>query len=388
MRKALNSKAVDGFKPQSKRYEVHDVLCPGFSLRVYPTGRKVFTVKYRYGLKQRRVPLGVYPRVCLGDAREKAMEALRLVDDGIDPAARRRQLGTRVEVSCNDFVRQYARPRNRSWRQAERILQREFVAVHGQRDIREIKRHDILELMDGAIERGAPYQANRIHSNLRKLFNWCTERNIIETSPVTGTKPPTREAPRDRVLKDDEICAVLRVCAKENYPFGQFVPLLLATAQRRGEVSQMKWSQVDLDAKQWVIPAELSKNGKPHVVPLNDFALRMLATVPRFEDCDWIFTTTRRSPISGFSKALRYVHAESETSGWRFHDLRRTAASGMARAGIAPHVVEKVLNHVSGIISGVAAIYNRYGYNSERREALDAWGKCLENMATTISHEG
>lgn len=380
MRKALNAKAIEAFKPKVKRYEVHDVLCPGFSLRVFPTGRKVFTVKYRYGLTQRRLPIGVHPRISLAKARDKALEALRLVDEGIDPAARRRQLGMNVEAICGDFIRQYARPRNRSWKEAERILQREFVAVHGQRNIREIKRHDILELMDGAIERGAAYQANRIHSNLRKLFNWCMERGIIEASPVAGTKPPSREQPRDRVLTDDEIRAVLRVCAKEPYPFGQFVPLLLATAQRRGEVSQMKWSQVDLDAKQWVIPAELSKNGKPHVVPLNDFALRMLAAVPRFADCDWVFTTTRRSPISGFSKALRHVHAESETSGWRFHDLRRTAASGMARGGIAPHVVEKLLNHVSGIISGVSAIYNRYGYNAERREALDKWGEFLDGI--------
>jgi len=380
MRKALSVKAINAFKPQSKRYEVHDVLCPGFSLRVFPSGRKVYTVKYRYGVKQRRLPLGVHPRISLQEARAKAIEALRLVDDGIDPAARRRQLGMTVEAICGDFIRQYARPRNRSWKEAERILQREFVAVHGQRDIREIKRHDILELMDGAIERGAAYQANRIHSNLRKLFNWCLERGIIDTSPVLGTKPPTREQARDRVLTDDEIRAVLHVCAKDAYPFRQFVPLLLATAQRRGEVSQMKWSQLDLDAKQWVIPAELSKNGKPHVVPLNDFALRLLAEVPRFTDCDWVFTTTRRSPISGFSKALRHIHAESETTAWRYHDLRRTAASGMARAGIAPHVVEKVLNHISGTISGVAAVYNRYGYDAERREALDKWGTFLEDL--------
>ena len=155
---------------------------------------------------------------------------------------------------------------------------------------------------------------------------------------------------------------MLRVCAKEPYPFGQFVPLLLATAQRRGEVSQMKWSQVDLDAKQWVIPAELAKNGKPHVVPLNDFALRVLSEIPRFADdqCDWVFTTTRRSPISGFSKALRHVQAESETSGWRFHDLRRTAASGMARLAVAPHVVEKALNHISGKISGISEKQSDY----------------------------
>ena len=380
MRKALSAKAIEAFKPQVKRYEVHDLLCPGFSLRVYPTGRKVFTVKYRYGLKQRRLPLGVYPRLSLSQARDKALEALRLVDGGVDPAARRRQLGMRVETICDDFIRQYARPRNRSWKEAERILQREFVAVHGQRDIRDIRRPDILELMDGAIERGATYQANRIHSNLRKFFNWCMERGIMEASPVLGIKPPTREQARDRVLSDDEIRAVLRACADEPYPYRQFVPLLLATAQRRGEVSKMRWSEVDLDAKIWVIPAELSKNGKPHVVPLNDFALRLLTEIPRFPDCNWVFTTTRRAPISGFSKALRHIHTQSETSEWRFHDLRRTAASGMARAGIAPHVVEKVLNHISGTISGVAAVYNRYGYDAERRTALDQWGTFLDDL--------
>jgi integrase len=380
MRKALSVKAIEAFKPKVNRYEVHDLLCPGFSLRVFPTGRKVFTVKYRYGLTQRRLPIGVHPRISLAEARNKALEALRLVDEGIDPAARRRQLGMNVETICGDFIRQYARPRNRSWKEVERILQREFVAVYGQRDIREIKRHDILELMDGAVERGAAYQANRIHSNLRKLFNWCMERGIVDLSPVMGTKPPTREQARDRVLTDDEIRAMLTACAKDVYPFRQFVPLLLATAQRRGEVSQMKWRDLDLDAKQWVIPADLSKNGKPHVVPLNDFALRLLAEVPRFPDCDWVFTTTRRSPISGFSKALRHIHAKSETSEWRFHDLRRTAASGMARAGIAPHVVEKVLNHISGTISGVAAVYNRYGYDAERREALDKWGEFLDGL--------
>jgi hypothetical protein len=235
MRKALSVKAIEAFKPEAKRYEVHDLLCPGFSLRVFPTGRKVFTVKYRYGLTQRRLPIVVHPRISLAEARRKALEALRLVDEGIDPAARRRQLSMTVESVCADFIRQYARPRNCSWREAERIMDREFVSVFGQRDIREIKRHDVIELMDGAIERGASYQANRIHAHLRMLFNWCMERGIIETSPVAGTKPPTREQARDRVLTDDEIRAVLRVCANEPYPFGQFVPVLLATAQRRGE---------------------------------------------------------------------------------------------------------------------------------------------------------
>ncbi len=380
MRKALTAKLIEAFKPQAKRYEVHDLLCPGFSLRVYPTGKKVYNLKYRYGLKQRRLPLGVHPRVTLAHARDKALEGLRLVDEGIDPAARRRQLSMRVETICEDFIRQYAKPRNSSWRETERILQREFVAAHGQRDIREIRRCDILEMMDGAIERGATYQANRIHSNLRKLFNWCMERGIVDASPVAGIKAPTREQARDRVLDDDEIKAVIHAGGGDTYPYGPFVLMLIATAQRRGEVAQMRWSEIDFDQSIWVIPAERSKNGKPHVVPLSAYALRTLTNMPRHLDCDWVFTTTRRCPINSFSKATRRIHEASSTSDWRLHDLRRTAASGMARAGVAPHVVEKVLNHISGTISGVAAVYNRYGYDAEKRAALDAWGAFLDEL--------
>ncbi|WP_103098818.1 Arm DNA-binding domain-containing protein [Novosphingobium guangzhouense] len=140
MRKALTAKTIDALKPAERRYDVHDLLCPGFSVRVGKQGQKTFTVKYRYGLKQRRLHLGVYPRISLLQAREKALEALRNVDEGIDPATRRRQLSLRVEAVCQDFIKQYAKPRNRSRQEAERILQREFVAVHGQQDIRRVTR--------------------------------------------------------------------------------------------------------------------------------------------------------------------------------------------------------------------------------------------------------
>lgn len=381
MRKALTAKTIEALKPSTRRYDVHDVLCPGLSVRVGKQGQKTFTVKYRYGLKQRRLRLGVYPRISLAQAREKALEALRNVDEGTDPAALRRQLSTRVETVCEDFIRQYARPRNSSWREAERILQRELVAGYGQRDIRDIKRADVIELMDAAIERGSAYQANRILSHIRKLLNWCLERGIIDATPIAGLKAPTRERSRDRVLDDDEITAVLRACARDVYPYRQFTPMLLATAQRRGEVAAMLWSEIDIAAKTWVIPAERSKNSKPNVVPLNDFALNLLGDMPRFVGCDLVFTTTQEAPINGFSKGIRRVHERSQTSEWRFHDLRRTAASGMARAGVAPHVIEKVLNHISGSISGVAAVYNRWSHNPEKRAALDAWGSMLEQLA-------
>lgn len=151
----------------------------------------------------------------------------------------------------------------------------------------------------------------------------------------------------------------------------------------------MRWSELDLEQKIWVIPAERSKNGKQHVVPLSNYVLKMLDEVPRFPDCDFVFTTTKRSAASGFSKWLRRIQSESETTGWRYHDLRRTAASGMARARVQPYVVEKILNHVSGTISGVAAVYNRYGYDEEKTEAMEKWGEFLEeltNESSTANH--
>jgi integrase len=129
-----------------------------------------------------------------------------------------------------------------------------------------------------------------------------------------------------------------------------------------------------------VIPAERAKNGKPHVVPLSTYAQSVLADVPRFLDCDYVFTTTHRSPISGFSKMVRRLSDGSGTSDWRLHDLRRTAASGLARAGTPQHVIEKVLNHISGTISGVAAVYNRYAYDAEKHGALEQWRAFLEQQ--------
>lgn len=202
-------------------------------------------------------------------------------------------------------------------------------------------------MMDRAIERGAAYQANRIHSHLRKLFNWCLDRGKIEASPMTGTKAPTREKARDRVLTPAEIARLVAACRAEPYPFGPYTLILLVTAQRRGEVANMRWSEIDWENNVWEIPGERSKNGKPHLVPLSPLALSVLRGIPRFEGCDLVFTTTRTSPISGITKMVIRLQDASETRDWRLHDLRRTAATEMAKMGIVPHVVEKVLNHIS-----------------------------------------
>jgi integrase len=324
--------------------------------------------------------IGVYPIISLADAREKARAAFREVSEGVDPTAVRRRKNMTLREGVDAFIRQYAKHRNRSWRESERTLIREIVSRFGERDIAAITRADILEAVDAAVERGAHYQANRIVSHTRKLFNWFLERGIIETTPLSGVRAPMREISRDRVLSPDEIARVVSTCRKMPYPFGPYTLMLLVTAQRRGEVANMRWSEIDEAAKAWQIPSERSKNGKPHIVPLAPIALAILKDVPRIANCDFVFTTTLRSPISGIAKMLLRIQAASETTGWRLHDLRRTAASEMAKIGVAPHVVEKILNHMSGTISGVAAVYNRYGYDAEKRAALIEWGEFLEGL--------
>jgi integrase len=380
MRKALSDKTVSAAKPQAKRYDIRDTHFPNFGVRVSPRGGKSFFVSYRHGPKQKRMTIGTYPRTSLSAARAKAMDALRQVDEGIDPAGRRRQPGLLVDAVVKDFIRQYAKPRNRTWKDTQNMLERELVTPFGQCDIRTITRAHLLEIMDAAIDRGAGYRANRILCNVRKLFNWCLERGIVETNPAQGIKAPVKEEARDRVLSEDELRRVVTACRNESYPFGPIVLLLLATAQRRGELAEMKWNEINFDNATWEIPSARSKNKRANVVPLTPFALSILETMPRFVNCDYVFTTTRKTPVSGFSKMLKRISEGSETSDWHLHDLRRTAASGMAQVGVAPHVVEKVLNHSSGIISGVAAVYNRYGYVSEKREALENWCNHLEAL--------
>ena len=385
MKKALTNKTLEALKPTGKRYAVHDTHCPGLVVRVNANGTKTFAATYRYGLKQRRLTLGSYPIITLTEARDRARGAFRDVLEGIAPQAVRRRKNMNLREGVETFIEQYAKPRNRSWKEAERILTRELVTRFGERDLTLMTRADILEAADAAIARGSRYQANRIVAQSRRMFNFFLERGIIESSPLIGIRAPMREYSRDRVLTRDEITRLIAACRAEPFPFGPYTLLLLATAQRRSEVANMRWSEIDWERKVWEIPASRSKNGKPHEVPLSPFALDALKDIARFEGSDLVFTTTGYSPISGITKMVLRVQAASKTSNWRLHDLRRTAASEMARMGIPPHVVEKVLNHVSETLGGVAGIYNRYGYNPEKRDALERWGAFLEQLESSDS---
>lgn len=317
MRKSLTDKTIVSLKPRTRRYDVRDIYLPGFGVRVSTEGRKAFYAVYRYGTKQRRMTLGAYPVTTLAMAREKALVVFRQVGEGIDPQNVRRHKFMTLRDGVEAFIRQYARPQNKCWKETERVLHRELVSRFAERDVKQITRRDILIAVDDAVERGANYQANRIVSYTRRMLNWFVERGIVDVSPMVGVKAPRREKPRDRVLSDDELKRIIVACREETFPFGDYVLMLMATAQRRTEVANMRWSEINFAEKVWEIPAERSKNGKPHTVPLTPFALEILENVPHFIDCDLIFTTTRTTPISGITKMHRRISENSGTSGWR-----------------------------------------------------------------------
>ncbi|CAO4151933.1 Prophage integrase IntA [Methylorubrum aminovorans] len=366
---------------------------------VQPAGGKSWAVRYRAAAKPRKLTLGPYPRLGLADAREAARTALRAVAEGRDPAGEKQ--AAKVEVAAvqtmrfgtvvADYIERYAKPRNRSWRETASFLTRTLDATDKwqEKDVRAIGRKDVLDALDAVVARGASIHANRLFAALRRFFAWTVERGVLDASPMAGLKPPSPEISRDRVLTDGELVAVWKAAGEVGYPFGPVVQLLILTGQRRSEVLEAEWREFDLDGATWTIPRERAKNDRAHVVPLAPQAVEILRALPRIGNRSrLLFTTTGETAFSGVSKAtdrLQGLSAKHLPDGvnvepWRLHDLRRTFASGCARLGVAVHVVEKALNHVSGTHSGIVGVYQRHEYGEERRRAMELWSAHLDGL--------
>ena len=196
---------------------------------------------------------------------------------------------------------------------------------------------------------------------------------------------PTKEVARDRILSDDELARVILAVWQIGGPYGGIVELLALTGQRREEVARCIWEEIDLDGRIWNLPNQRTKNAKPHIVHLSDQAIAVLQKAKR--QGQFVFSVTGTHPFQDFSNAKRELDRLSGVTGWRLHDLRRTCVSGMASLGIAPHVADKILNHQSGTISGVAAVYQRHQFLAERREALEKWGAHVAQIVSAALAE-
>src|SRR5688572_4447590 len=272
-RARLTKSAIDALPIPPSDLVYWDESLPGFGVKVTPVGRKVFIVLYRTsgaGSRLRKYTIGPYGRVTLHVARNEAQRVLAARTEGRDPAtekreARRRLVTDRVDDLVEGFIKQHASKR-RSGAEIGRILKREIVGRWGSRSVHEIKRRDIIELVSEVVDRGAPVAANKTLKVAKTFFGWCVGKAILDRSPCEGVKPPTREVTRDRVLSDEELGRVIKAAREIGRAFGGIVELLALTAQRRDEVAQLSWDELDLDKRVWTMPGSRTKNGKPHIV--------------------------------------------------------------------------------------------------------------------------
>ena len=238
----------------------------------------------------------------------------------------------------------------------------------------------IHDRLDEIVKHSGPSAANHAFAVIRRLFNWCVDRGYLEKSPCAGMKAPAKTVERKRVLTGDELSDVIHAADKMGYPFGPFTQILVLTGQRRDEVSGMRWRDLDLENGLWTQPEGSNKSEREHIVPLNRLAVETIRALPRLHD-EFVFPARGKDrPISGYSKWKRKLDGVSGVKNWTLHDLRRTAATGMAALKVQLHVVELILNHRSRQLSGVAGIYNRHQYLEERREALELWGQHIERL--------
>ena len=384
--------------PRGRRVEVWDALVPGLSLRVTDRGHKSLCLYAQFPGSPSRTPtrraIGEHGRVLIEDARETARRWLALIDRGVDPEEEAERLrreerarqGTTFAVVAEEFIARHLRGKRKGADNA-RVIRRELIGPWGERPITEITRGDLIRVVEAVVDRPAPSQAHTVFAQARRIWNWALNRDYgLATSPCDRVDPTQligRRKPRERTLTDPELGAVWRASGRLGFPFGPLFRVLLLTGCRRSEVSGARWSEIDLDAKLWAIPAERYKTEKAHVVPLTADVLAELEKLPPRRD-DLLFQTVG-GPASGFSKAKarldRHVAEElgAAPAPFTILDLRRTCRTRMAKLGVADVVAERVLGHVRG---GIEGTYDQHDYEDEKRAALERWAAHVRGVAS------
>jgi integrase len=431
----LTDKALKALKPKAAIYEVADR--DGLSVRVIPGGSITFQYRYRIRGRSERFKLGRYgtcgqtsrPGMTLAEAREALDKARKLVAQGISPIRHKREsqeLQERAEREgrgpdtvrglSEEFLTRYIEREHKNPGYARQILSADVLPALGEIRVKDVTRRDVVRMLDGIVDRGARIQANRTAALAKQMFQFAVERGIIDTNFCSDIRRQTvggTEESRSRVLNHEEIRALWRSLdrlsqAKQletkpapgrklkpeerkhawiSKPLALALQLLLTTGQRRGELIKAKWVDVDLGDALWTVPAENSKNGRAHVVPLSSLALKLFGDLKGLaRDSVYVLpgyagskAITERALTKAAERARPWVMIQKDTrtevvAHWTPHDLRRTVATQLSDLGVLPHIVEKVLNHT---MQGVMAVYNRHDYMSERRQAFDLWGDRL-----------
>lgn len=384
-------RTIEPVPPKTDRIEFDDAV-PGFGVRARAGGSKVYVVQYAIGEKTRRMTLGKVELQGVDKAREKAKDILAAVRMGQDPAGEKqhaRETATDTFKAVADRFLAFQKAhggkegrglRPRSYSETERHLMTHSKKLHGLL-LAKIQQRDIASVIS-TVRATHAVTANRVRTSLASLFSWAIGEGLVNSNPVTATTR-TEEKSRERVLEPTELRLIWN--SLEDNHFGTIMKLLALTGQRAAEIAGLRWSELEGDVI--VLPAERTKNHREHLVPLSQPAQAMIAAQPRrfgadSEMRDLIFGFGD-GPFSGWGKSMETLNKRiAEKAGQPLphftpHDLRRSFATHASGLGIQPHIIEVILNHVSGFRAGVAGIYNRHTYEAETRTALALWADHL-----------
>jgi len=395
--KRLTEEGVNKLKPPTERqYENHyDAQVPGLVLRVNSGGSKVWHAQYYTKTSNKdgkRVTiatthkLGRYPILNVKEAREKARLFLANPHKALTQAAS----GSFREVAEN-FVKRYVeanKDRNvplRSKPEIERCLAKYIYPVWQHLTFREIKRSDVTALLDGIEDNHGARQADVVLAIIRKMMNWFTTRDDDYVSPVVRGmhRANSNDRKRKRIIgkdegkddyNDEEFRAFWKACGDAG-TFGALLKVLVLTAQRREKVATMKWDDI-VDGR-WTIASEAREKANAGTLKLPQAVLDIIAAQPRIAGNPYVFAG-RSGPFNSFSQRKEELDEKlPATPPWVVHDLRRTARSLMARAGVRPDIAERVLGHA---IPGVEGVYDRHSYADEKADALNRLGALVERI--------
>jgi integrase len=373
----LTSKTVAALKLDGKRDVIafdDDLTGFGFRLRVAASGKvlRSWVVQYRRGGASRRLLLGSAAALSAEQARAAARKALAQVALGHDPQADKADRRAKDKHTLGTVIDDYLavkQVRPRTLVELKRYLTVYCRPLHGM-PVDAVTRRDIASRLVTITREHGSISAARTRAALSAFFTWSMQMGIVETNPVIGTLKPQDHQNRTRVLTDAELAAIWRSCGEDD--FGRIVRLLILFGCRRSEIGGLSFSELKLEAGTWTLPAERSKNGRAHTLPLMPMALAIIDAVPKMATRDQLFGV-RSDGYTQWEDGKAALDRRSGVTDWVLHDIRRTVATRMADLGVPPHVIEQILNHVSGHKAGPAGIYNRSSYEREVRSALALW---------------
>jgi integrase len=392
MSRMLTARYVATVAPKGTRQEIADAGCLGLYLIVQPTGSKSWAARYRRpDGKSAKLTIGSVADYSLAAARAAAADARDRVDQGADPAARRQvsvaTTGDSVGAHAAQFLAKHVAVHNR--KSTERGCEYTFgnivLPAWRGRAVQDIRRHDVIELVERTVTERGPFAARKLTRTLSKFFGWLMTRDVIAASPcaaVSAILPPQPKS-RERTLSDAELAALLKAAATDD-PADRAIWILALTGCRRDEVGGMCWSEWDSVTRTWTIPGERTKNHRAHTVPLPTQAWEIINARPRIADSDFVFTSSGERPINGWHKTKRRLSAKAGLveESWRIHDLRRSTAAALQRLKVRTEVIERILNHRSGTFRGVVGTYQTDPLELEVQAALQRWADQIEELVT------